>query len=169
MKDKLSFLVGVLNSVLAGVMAINTVFMLLFVIAVIALPILLPIWFLPLLIAVPIVGFIFFISLAATVCNMVSGVGSVLAAIKGGMASKIFTVISTVVDGIFIPANVMFLYFGAVLNTGGEAEAFSITLLVVATLAMALVIAGLVMNIIGLLRMSKKPVVSRPASGVTDI
>lgn len=169
MKDKLGFSAGVLNTVLAFVMAINTVFMLLFVIVVVALPILLPIWFLPLLIAVPIVGFIFFISLAATVCNMAAGVGSVLAAMRGGVVSKIFTVISTVVDGIFIPANIMFLYFGAVINSGGEAEAFSITLLVVATLAMALVIASLAVDIICLLRMSKKTVISGSAGGVTDI
>ena len=158
MQSKLSLTSGVLSIVLGPLMAINTFIMLLFVIVCLAMPVLLPIWFLPMLLFVPIMLVIFLTSLSATVCNIVAGVGTVVTSFTGKKPSKVFSVASLAVDIAFIPTNIMFLLSGLSVNMGeGGTNWLGVLILVIAAVALALDLVGLVINSVCLSRVTKKP------------
>ncbi len=157
MKEKLRFSAGILNCVSGAAMAVHTLFMLLVVIVFVVMPILLPIWFLPMAVFIPVVGMAFVVSFAAAVCNFISGVGTVVASMNGGKVSNVLTVISTAVDAIFTPVSLMFLILWSVVNSKPSAvSGFSVSLLAVTALMFAVSVAGLIVNLICLRRFDKK-------------
>ena len=153
MNTKINIAAGVINIIHAVVLTVNTIIIFLCLLACIAMPLLLPIWFLPFLLFIPLFGFIFAISLAATVCNMIAGVGTVVASTKGGKISRVFAIGSLVVDGLFIPVNVLFLSYGVFSLSGADTVNWlTVLIAIAASAAVALTIVSIVLNSISLAR-----------------
>lgn len=150
MNTKINFAAGIMNIVSAVALAVNAVITLLCLIVCIVMPVLLPIWFLPFIFFIPVMGFVFAISLAAAVCNLVAGVGTVVASTRGGKASRVFAVISLAVDGLFIPVNALFFGYGVI----GMSEVNWLTVLIViaSSAAIALTVVSIVLNTVCLCR-----------------
>lgn len=156
MNTKINFAAGVMNNILAVVLIVNTVVTLLCLIACIVMPILLPIWFLPFILLVPLFGFIFFISLAANICNLIAGVGTVVASVKGGKISQVFAIISIVVDAVFIPSDALFFAYGVfALQDAYTVNWLTVAITAASSLALVLTAVSIVLNAISL-RTKKK-------------
>ncbi len=94
-----------------------------------------------------VVGALCFAAFVAAIVNVVTGVGSVVAAQKSGKASFVISVAAVVVDVVMIPANVVACVFGAILLHDGIGV-ISVLSFSVAALAVALALVSLILNII---------------------
>lgn len=111
-----------------------------------------------------IVGFLFILTVCATAANYFTGAGTIIGAIKGGKVSKVFSVLSIIVDVMILPAQALALAFCAYAYAD-EPEPVFLTLMIVAVIAVALCIAGTILNIIRIVRDKPTPVAtasSRP-------
>ncbi len=151
MNTKVNLAAGVMNIILAVVLTVNTVIILLCLIACAVMPILLPIWFLPFVFLVPLFGCIFFVSLAANICNLIAGVGTVVASVKGGKISEIFAIISLVVDTVFIPVCALFFAYG-VYSVQDEYTVnwLTVAITVASSLAVVLTVVSMILNAVSL-------------------
>ena len=153
MKERLNFSAGIMNILLAAALSVNTFIVMLCLVACIAMPILLPIWFLPFIIFIPLFAIIFLASLSATVCNMVAGVGTVVASIRGGKISRVLAAVSIVVDAVFIPANALFFAYGVYALQGADAVNWLTVLITVASaIAVVFTVVSVVLNAVSLSR-----------------
>lgn len=104
-----------------------------------------------------VVGALCFAAFVAAIVNVVTGIGSVVAAQKSGKASFVISVAAVVVDVVMIPANVVACVFGAILLHDGIGV-ISVLSFSVAALAVALALVSLILNII---RITKNDAPSR--------
>lgn len=153
MNTKINYASGVINLIAAVALAVNTFIIMLCLFAFIIMPLLLPIWFLPFVMLIPLFGGLFAISLAATVCNLITGVGSVVASTGRGKLSCGFAIASVAVDVVFIPVNALFFAYGVFALTDAYAVNWLTVLIAVASsLAVVMTIASIVLNAINLSR-----------------
>lgn len=151
MNNKINFTAGVMNLINAVALAVNTVIILLCLIVCVVMPVLLPIWFLPFAILIPLFGLIFAISLAAAVCNLVAGVGTVVASTKGGRISKFFAIASLAVDGLFIPVNAFFFAYGIYgVSSGYEVDWLTVLIVIASSVAIITTAVSFVLNAVSL-------------------
>ncbi|MBD5632330.1 MAG: hypothetical protein HDP34_03795 [Clostridia bacterium] len=156
MKNNLEFSAGVLNVVLATFLFIETIF-----IGFMAFACLLMSFTIFFIAAIPltlILAFICVISLGATVAHVASGAGSIVASLKGGKASQVFSIISVVADLAVIPANVfsfgyfIYAFFFNVAEGETDGIGLGIALIVFCAIAAILATASLIINLIALSR-----------------
>ena len=156
MKNKLEFSAGILNVVLATFLFLETIF-----IGFMAFACLLMSFTIFFMAAIPltiILAFICVISLGATVAHVASGAGSIVASLKGGKVSQVFSIISVVADIAVIPANVFafgyFIYalFYNLAEDGAENLWAGIVLILFCAVAALLATASLIINMIALSR-----------------
>ena len=153
MNTKINFSAGVISIIHAVALTVNTFIVLMCLFACIVMPILLPIWFLPFALLIPLFGFIFAISLAAAVSNLITGVGTVVASTKGGKVSKVFAIISLVIDGLFIPVNVLFFAYGVfALTDAYNINWLTVLIAVASSAAVVLTVVSIVLNTICIAR-----------------
>lgn len=156
MKSGLNITAGIMNIILAAALTVNTIIMLMCLFVCVAMPLLLPIWFLPFILLVPLFGFIFVVSLSATVCNLIAGTGTLISTVKGGKISKTFAIISLVVDLVFIPSNALFFAYGVY----AVSDAYNVNWLTVAitaasSAAIILTVVSVILNAVSLRKMKK--------------
>lgn len=156
MNTKINFAAGVMNLINAVALAVNTVIILMCLIVCVIMPVLLPIWFLPFAILIPLFGLIFAISFAAAACNLVAGVGTVVASTKGGKISKFFAIASLAVDGLFIPVNAFFFAYGVYgVGCGYEVDWLTVLIIIASSVAIVMTAVSFILNLI-CLREKKK-------------
>lgn len=156
MNNKLNFSAGILNIVVGAVLFVDTV-----VIAIFAFVCLLMSFSLFFMAAIPaflVTAFLCFVAFVATVANTATGIGSVLTAIKGGKLSKIFSIISIVVDALVIPANAFALACGIYLLLSGEPDGLSVIIVLIAVCAIIFAVASLTVQAVSLTRANKAAV-----------
>ncbi len=145
LNSKFTLTAGILNTILGAIMLIYAV--LLALMAFVSLLLIIT----PLIIAaLPmffLFGFFAIVTLVAAVASEVTGIGSIMTSSKGGTPSRIFSVISVVVDAVMIPSGLAtFAYniFGLTKET--ESPVMWIALLISSALTVAMAIACLILN-----------------------
>lgn len=153
MNGKFNFSAGIMNIILGAALAVNTFILMLCLVVCVAMPILLPIWFLPFIVFIPVIALIFLLSLSAMICNMVAGVGTVVASIRGGKVSRVFSIVSIVVDAVFVPANVLFFAYGVYsLKVAYEVNWLTVLIAFASAIAVVFTIVSIVLNAVSLAR-----------------
>ena len=143
--SKLTMTSGILNTILGAILLVYTVLLALMAFVSLALMIT------PLIIAaIPmffLFGFFALVTLVAAVASEVTGIGSIITSSKGGAPSRIFSVISVVVDAIMIPSGLAtFAYNVYGLTQENESPVLWIALLIISALTAAMAITCLVLN-----------------------
>jgi len=152
MNNKLGFSAGVLNIVLGSVLFVDAI--LIALMAFCCLIMSFTMFFMAAIPAFLFTGFLFFVALAAAIANIVTGTGAVVTSVKGGTVSKIFSVVSTVVDIAVIPANIVALVCGTYLLFT-EISWLSVMIFIIAACAIILAVISLILNLICLMRTKK--------------
>lgn len=143
--SKLTMTSGILNTILGVILLVYTVLLALMAFVSLALIIT------PLIIAaVPmffLFGFFAIVTLAAAVANGITGIGSIVTSSKGGVPSRIFSVISLIVDSVVLPIGIATLAYNIYgLTQETESRALWITLLVISALTSAMAVTGIILN-----------------------
>lgn len=147
MKSKLSLCSGILNIIIGAMLAIDCI-----VLAIVALMCLLFSFSLFFLAAIPaflISGTLFIVAAIAATVNIVTGTGAIIASIKGGKISKIFSAVSIAIDALVLPAQI-FMFVACIYTCVTEPDPIFIFMILFFFIIAALCIAGITINIIRL-------------------
>lgn len=155
MKDKLTFAAGIINILMGAGTFVYAILMALF--AFVSLILVFTIFIVAALPVFLIMLFITCITFAAAIANTVVGVGTLVSSIKGGNVSKAFSIVSVTVDGVFIPANGIFMLISLYLvATPDNMSWLSVLLAVLSTVVFLLAVASLVLHIVRLVRYGRQ-------------
>lgn len=143
------YVAGVMNIVLGAVLFLDSVF--LGIMAGLCFLLSFSLFFMAAIPTFFVVGALCFAAFVSAIVNVVTGVGSVVAAQKSGKASFVISVAAVVVDVVMIPANVVACVFGAILLHDGIGV-ISVLSFSVAALAVALALVSLILNIIRIMK-----------------
>lgn len=153
--SKLTITAGILNTVL-GVILFGYAVLLTIMAFVCLLLVITPL----IIAAIPlffIFCFIAILALGSAIANEVTGIGSIITSSKGGTPSRIFSIISLVVDAVIIPANALTLIYNVYgLTQENESFALWIVLIITGSLCIALAVSCLILNATAL-KNTKKP------------
>lgn len=155
MDNKLNFSAGVLNIIVGAVLFIDSVLIAVFAFAFLLLSF--SLFFMAAIPAFLITAFLCVVTLVATAANTATGIGSVLTSINGGKLTKVFSIISIIVDAIVIPANMCALAFGAFVMAD-EPDFLSALIVAISALAISAATASLIVQCVSLVRANKNPV-----------
>lgn len=109
-----------------------------------------------------VVGFLFILSVCAMAANFIAGAGTIITSMKGGKISKVFSVLSIIVDMAILPAQGLALAF-CVYAFADEPDAIFLALMIIAVIAVLLCIAGTILNIVRISRDKATPVATASA------
>lgn len=153
--NKSELATGVLNIILGIVLLVDAV--LIAIMAVCCLLMSFSLFFLAAIPAFLITCTLCIIAFVATWANVVIGIGTVVASNRGGKILTIFPIIAVIADVAVIPANIVALVFGVYLVVV-EIDFLSIFICIIATLAIGLAIASLILSIVSLIKPKSHPI-----------
>lgn len=149
MNSKLNLCSGIFNVILGAMLALDCIMLAIF--AVVCLLLSFSPFFFAAIPAFLIFGALFVLAVIAATANIITGTGAIITSVKGGKISKVFSAISIAVDAVVLPAEVcMFAYsiFGFI----NETAPIFIIMMLFSFVAAGLCIAGIVLNIIRLIK-----------------
>ena len=155
MNDKLTFSAGIINIVTGAFTFLYALIMAL--ITIVALLMSFTIFFLG---AIPV--FIIFLALTAltfgaAITNAVVGVGSIVTSMRGGRISKVFSIVSVSVDGVFIPVCGGILALWTIsLVSANEINWAAILFIISTFVVLALTVTSLVLHSVRLVKFGQK-------------
>ncbi|MDE7164080.1 MAG: hypothetical protein K2O04_01485 [Clostridiales bacterium] len=152
---KLERAMGGLNIALSVVLFVDGIFL-----AIMAFCCLLMSFSLFFMAAIPaflVIGFLCLMAFGAAIANLVTGIGTLYASKKRGKILSLFPIITIAADVAVIPANIIALICGTYLLYT-EVNFLSILIFIVATCAILLAVASLVLSVVRLIKREKQSV-----------
>lgn len=162
MKNKLCLSSGIINIALATATVPNVIIMFIFV--AVCLLMSFSLFFLAAIPLFLICGVILLVAIAAVIANYITGVGTIVASMGGKKVTKVFSVISIIIDGLFIPSSIVFMLMG-VMSVTSETNWLGIAIIITGVIAVGLAIAGLTVNCVFITKLTKAlPAANQPHS-----
>lgn len=151
MKDKLGFSAGILNIILGIILLVDAVFF--GITAFVCLLLSATLFFMAAIPLFLLLGSICLLTLAATAANIITGTGTIVASIKGGTASKVFSTISVILDGLVIPPNAfavaysIYALISNIIENGSGNSEFHIFIIIFGALTVALTATSFIIHL----------------------
>ena len=143
---------GVLNIILGIVLFVDGI--LLGIVAVFCFVMSFSLFFMAAIPAFFVIGGLCLLAFGAAIANLIAGIGSIVISNRGGTVSIVFSAVTMVVDTAVIPANAIAMLCGVYLLYT-EVTFLSILIFIVATVAVGLAIASLVLSIMRFVKNKK--------------
>ena len=165
MNDKLGFSAGIINLILGMFLLADAVFF--GITAFASLLLSATLFFMAAIPLFLLLGSICLLTLAATAANIITGTGTIVASIKGGTASKVFSTGSVILDGLVIPPNVfavsylIYVLISNIIENNSENIAFLIFIIIFGTLTVALTATSFIIHLTKLSSRKSKKIIER--------